>query len=749
VDHSCSLVAFLHEARRRGVFKVAALYIVGAWLVIQVADVFYPAWQVPEAALRLLLVAAVLGFPIAFVFGWMFDVSVSGIRRTPSAVSGEGMARPLRRSDYLTLAGLAVAAVLIGYGVTQRTLKMAREDGAPRALVEKPPNSIAVLPFVNVSDDPSNEYFSDGISEEILHRLSDYRDMHVLARQSSFAFKGANLDAPRLSDVLGVRYLLQGSVRRDGDQLRISAQLVDDTGFQVWSEIYDRKMSGVFAIQTDIAAAVADSLAKTIAASRVDPRAYDPDIDAYQHYLLGREYLRSRTPGYVTTAIEHFQQAVAIDPNYPEPYAGHAIALLLDRGDAARYVDRLEEAEALIDTALSLNPDLAIGLAAKGFLLQEQRPPDYRGAEAALRAAVAIDPNLPGARNWLGNALALQGLSTAALEEWNSALAHDPLDPILATNAAVRYAQAGDFGDAEKRLLRLLDLPNPPGIVFGELRSLYDEYGRFVEAIDIGKQAVLAHFPPDSAPWLHFSFLAVSYAHLGIWEQADYWQDRAEALAPTEPGTLMRRGLIYRLKGENRELAALIDAQGLDPARLPPWIGQVMGAIKVVTGQPQEGIELLEARLDMYESDPGDLSLDMMQSLAHAYMRTGDKQRAAEVIDHVADALELRQRQGVGRNPGSLLIVFQNHAVAGEVDSALAALQTLIESGWPDYYWVMNDLRWAGLRANTRFQALMARVKTDINAQRARVEQIDAKQDFAALLELRATADANADQERR
>ena len=174
-----------------------------------------------------------------------------------------------------------------------------------------------------------------------------------------------------------------------------------------------------------------------------------------------------------------------------------------------------------------------------------------------------------------------------------------------------------------------------------------------------------------------------------------------------------------------------------------------MGAIKVVTGQPQEGIELLEARLDMYEPDPGDLSLDMMQCLAHAYIRTGDKQRAAEVINHVADALELRQRQGVGRNPGSLLIVFQNHAVAGEVDSALAALQTLIESGWRDYYWVMNDLRWAGLRANTRFQALMARVKTDIDAQRARVEQIDAKQDFAALLELRATADADADQERR
>ena len=751
MDQPNAIVALIHEAQRRGVFKIAVLYVLCAWLMMQVADVFFPAWDIPDAALKSLLMAAILGFPLVLVFGWMYDVSMQGIRRTLPAGTDQPAARPLRHLDYMTLGVLALAMALILYGVAADILEMKQEVAMPASrAVEKPPNSIAVLPFTNVSEDPSNEFFCDGISEEILHRLSDYRDMHVLARQSSFAFKGADLDVQRLSDVLGVRYLLQGSVRRDGDDLRISAQLVDDTGLQLWSKSYDRKMSGIFAIQTEIAAAVVGSLAETIAASHVDPKNFEADIDAYQQYLLGREYLRARTVGFHAKAIEHFKNALAIDPDYPEPYAGQAIALILDQRDAARHVDRLEEAEILIDRALSLNPELAIGLAAKGLLLLMKEPPDYPGSEKALRKALALDPLLPVVRGaWLANALILQGQIEEAKAERELALAHDPLDPLLVSNAARAYTDTGDFATAEKQLRRLLDLPQPPGIVYMQLHWVYANQGRHADAIENMKQAILAHPAPDSDAWVEFSFLAVGYGRLGMWAQADRWQDRAEAIAPTEPATVLRRGLIYKLQGDYKEMdhevAALVDALGFDPERLPAWIGGVMGAIGVLTGETEKGIRLLEASLDWDAPEPNYLAVDLMQFLAYAHKQSGSDERAEEIIELVAQALERREQEHGYRSPEALGLLFQNHAVAGRADAALDALETAIDSGWREYYWVINDLRWAWLHDNPRFQKLMARVKVDIDAQRARIERIDAAQDFGTLLEQRATATSEID----
>ncbi len=741
MDQPNSIVAFIHETQRRGVFKIAVLYIICAWLMMQVADVFFPAWDIPDAALRSLLMAAILGFPVVLVFGWMYDVSMQGIQRTLPAGTDQAAAGPLRRLDYVTLGVLTLAMALILYGVAADILEMKQEVAMPTSKpVEKPPNSIAVLPFTNVSEDPSNEFFCDGISEEILHRLSDYRDLHVLARQSSFAFKGADLDVPRLSNVLGVQYLLQGSVRRDGDDLRISAQLVDDTGLQLWSKSYDRRMAGIFAIQTEIAAAVANSLAETIAASHVDPQDYEPDIEAYQQYLLGREYLRARTAGYQAKAIEHFEKAIAIDPGYPEPYAGQAITLLLDQRNAARHVDRVEEAEVLIDRALSLNPKLAIGLAAKGLFLQLKEPPDYPGSEQALRQALELDPLLPAVRGaWLANTLSFQGRIEEAKAARQKALAHDPLDPVVATNAATFFATSGDFATAEKQLRRLLDLPQPPGIVYRQLHWLYADQSRHADVIENMKQAILAHPARDSEAWVEFSLLALGYARLGMWAQADRWQDRAEAIAPTEPATVLRRGLIYKLQGDyremKREVAALIDALGFDTERLPAWIGGVMGAVDVSTGETENGIKLLEASLDWDASELGNTAVDLMQFLAYAHKQSGNDERAEEIIEHVAQALNRREQEDGYRSPESLGLIFQSHAVARNADAALDALETAIDSGWRDYYWVINDFRWAWLRDNPRFRNLMARVKADIDAQRAKVERIDAEQDFGTLLE--------------
>lgn len=252
------------ELRRRRVFRLAGLYIVGAWLVIQVADISFPAWGLPETALRYLFIAAIACFPIALIFSWFYDVTPQGIVRTDPAGEAETVDLSLKRGDYIVLAALIAigsAVVLGSLGKIQEEI----ETGPGMAeRVGKPANSIAVLPFTNLDTNPDTGYFSDGITEEILHRLSTLGALHVLASTSSFAFRDSDETPASISDKLGVRYLLQGSVRRDGEHVRITARLIDEDGFQVWSDTFDRKLERIFVIQTDIASKVSSHIVNEI-----------------------------------------------------------------------------------------------------------------------------------------------------------------------------------------------------------------------------------------------------------------------------------------------------------------------------------------------------------------------------------------------------------------------------------------------------------------------------------------------------
>ncbi|MGD8930814.1 MAG: hypothetical protein PVI22_17760, partial [Lysobacterales bacterium] len=302
----------IRELHRRRVFATAGLYVVAAWLVMQAADVFFPAWGVPDRGINALLVAAVAGFPLVLVFGWFFNVTVQGVRRTSPAGSGDAAGgHPLRGGDYIVLTILILASGVIVSWTTTDILAM-RSEVPLAAEVEKLPNSIAVMPFANVSSDPENEYFCDGISEEILNRLARYKDLNVIGRTSSWQFKGSGRAIPDIAGVLGVHNLLQGSVQKVGDRLRISARLVDDAGTQVWGETFDRTLDDVFKVQSRIAELVA-----TTVAPRIVPQPgmdYQPDLAAYDHFLRGRELLHQRDWG----AGDELRQAVELDPGFAE-----------------------------------------------------------------------------------------------------------------------------------------------------------------------------------------------------------------------------------------------------------------------------------------------------------------------------------------------------------------------------------------------------------------------------------------------
>jgi TolB-like protein len=224
MGHNQSM-GFWRELRRRHVYRMSGFYVVGAWLIIQVADVFFPAWGLPETALRFLIVATILCFPIALIFAWTFDITTSGIVKTEPADPGEIFDNSLKRSDYIVLVALLAIGAAIVFGSLQKIVEEV-DDGV--AAAEKIANSVAVLPFDNLDTNPDTGYFSDGVTEEILHRLSSQKALHILSRASSFAFRDSKEGPVRISEILGVRYLLHGSVRRDNDIVRVTASLIDD-----------------------------------------------------------------------------------------------------------------------------------------------------------------------------------------------------------------------------------------------------------------------------------------------------------------------------------------------------------------------------------------------------------------------------------------------------------------------------------------------------------------------------------------
>jgi len=460
-DKTPALLRLVREARRRSVFRVAALYVIGAWVILQVADVVFPGLGIPDSAISALLFAALLGFPVALFFGWMYDIGPGGIRRTqPLSPDREPKPTPLRRTDYVVIAAFVVVLSVIVVNATREVMEAPRDPPAAgnvpaTAVPERLERSIAVLPFSSLSPEPEDEYFSSGIAEEILHRLASVRELNVIGRTSSFAFRGRGYPAPQLCALLGARFLLDGSVRRAGKQVRISAQLLDENGVQVWSGNFDRELTDVFAIQSEVAELVTNIVAPHVAPPSGPGRT--PDMSAYEHYLAGRELLHRRL---LDNAQYRLEQAIEIDPEFAAAQAEYAIVLLVGNPSD----NDIDKAQTAIDTASMLSPGLARAMAAQGLLYSQQRSPDYVAAEAVLSQALDHDPSDSDALAWYSGALRALGRDDEAEAVLRRAERIDPYHSTIAANLASRHIELGELDQAEALLLRQLDGPVATGL---------------------------------------------------------------------------------------------------------------------------------------------------------------------------------------------------------------------------------------------------------------------------------------------
>ncbi len=410
---------FLQRLRERKLVQWALAYVAAAFALIQVLDVVAQRFDWPEQIERLLILALAIGFFVTLVLAWYH---------------GEKGAQRVTSTELLILALL----LAIGGGMLWRAAHVAptrAPDAAQRnpgqiTAQPVPAKSVAVLPFVNMSGDASNEYFSDGITEEILNALAQVPNLKVAARTSAFAFKGKEEDLRKVGEVLDVATVLEGSVQRAGDEVRITAQLIDTrSGFHLWSEKYDRKLTSIFAVEDEISKAIADKLQvqlagaseSMVAQKSVNPRAHD-------FYLRGLTLLAVRS---VSNAVDAFQQAVAIDPNYAQAWAAlaEAQALLPAYGPKpaqTAYARSLSAAQ----RALDLDPNVALAYVAQGMVYTNQM--QWPEADHAFRRALALAPGDAEALNQYAQFLDGVGQLEPALAEMEHALQRDPLSAVSA-----------------------------------------------------------------------------------------------------------------------------------------------------------------------------------------------------------------------------------------------------------------------------------------------------------------------------
>lgn len=442
----------LHELRRRNVFRVGLAYLVGAWLIAQVVANVGPILGLPAAFGKGVLLVLALGFPAALVFSWLYELTPEGIKKTADVPEAESIASKTgRKFDHAILAGLALVGVMI---VADRLMPEAPaaasaspDQGAKAAI---PDASIAVLPFADLSPGKDQEYFSDGMTEEILNVLVQIDGLTVASRTSAFAFRNATEKASAIAATLNVKYLLEGSVRRDGERLRITAQLIDAAKDRhLWSETYDRTMADVFAIQEEIATAIGGELrAKLGGAGGPAPApARTENLEAYDKYLMARSLLKKRGAG-LREAIALFKEVVSEDPGYAPAWSGlvqavEPVIFYLPETQDPFVLAEYQGLEALAARmAVDRDPKSAEALGGMADYLRDQL--QWEAAEDYYRRALAEDANDVEVIEDFQEFLHRVGRTEEALEEARRALTIEPLWPLLKDWEAIHLGQLGD-----------------------------------------------------------------------------------------------------------------------------------------------------------------------------------------------------------------------------------------------------------------------------------------------------------------
>jgi TolB-like protein len=561
------------ELKRRNVVRVALAYVIVGWLILQFADVLVPLLTLPEWVGRLIFLLLLVGFPLAVFFAWAYELTPEGLKKEKEVDRSQSITHITgRKLDFIIIGVMAVA---IAYFLVDKFVGVGEEPPTGVAVSEDR-KSIAVLPFANRSASEEDAFFVDGLHDDLLTHISKIGSIKTISRTSVMQYRDTNKTIPQIAKELGVATIMEGGVQRAGDTIRINVQLIDAaTDEHLWAQTYDRQLTAasIFAIQSEIATAIAKELRATLSLDEQQRLATVPteSLPALEAYFLGKQRMATRVTDDLTEAVDLFQRAIELDPDFALAYVGLADSshILLMRGGVSS--DEMNtKSELAINKALELDDRLGEAYASLGLLKTDI---DNESAEAAYKRALELNPSYASAHQWYSMLLGNLGRREEELAHIQIAVELDPLSAVINHNLASTYISLGRFDEAMAQFKRNIAVnPTFPGTYDG-IGSLYRRvYGKLDKAVP-WYEKVIASDPGNSNGLATLGQLVLD---LGDDEQAEYWISRSRELAPDGFSTNVAMHILHIYRGEDDQAADY--AQKVLDAIPREWMGRVAAA---------------------------------------------------------------------------------------------------------------------------------------------------------------------------
>ena len=732
-------MSLYQELKRRNVFRVAIAYLALSWLLMQVADTLFPAFGIPDWVIRFIVIMFALGFVPALILSWIYELTPEGLKHGKEVVHDTSITHPTaKRLDLFTIGLIVVALAFIladrlllspphteqSAASAKVVTDVAQTSGPESTEPQYPPNSIAVLPFVNMSDDVANEYFSDGISDELLTQLAKISTLKVISRTSVLQYRGTTKTALQIAAELGVAALLEGGVQRYGDKVRINVKLVEARSEEyLWAETYDRDLTArnVFAIQTEIAESITGALDSVLTLEDRQQLEKTPteSLDAFYSYLHGKQRMANRRSTSLKQAADYFQTAVEIDPAYALAYVGLADTYML-LGDYSNLSlgEMLTLALPALQSALRLDDRLAEAYASMGAI--RAKTGDYAAAEAAYKRAIDLDPNYATAYHWYGDLLVTHLLRPeAALPHLQKALELDPMSPALNLTYGQALEYLGLFDEAMAQYLKAIEIEpsysSPYFLIGGLYRTVYGQ-------IDEAMRWRFKGMARDAGMVLGLSVTGIYYLDLGDDAKADYWINRAVELAPEQAASNTALAFLYRYRNDReralqvaRKLLEIVPGNNTSLVTLVN-LGKYREALDNFTPlypELQCNEQLSVTRFNFF----------LALNLSLALEQTGDMECATILLNEVIERIKTLPRLGAA---GYGIADVEAYARLGKRDEAIASLRHAIDSHYRAFWWAQGEksAHTLSLHEDPQFTAMMEELRADMALQLARVREM-------------------------
>ncbi|MDH3924529.1 MAG: hypothetical protein OET41_07955 [Xanthomonadales bacterium] len=726
-------MSFFEELKRRNVVRVGIAYTVTAWLLLQLADIVFDNVPAPDWAMQTIMLMLAGGLPIALIFAWAFEMTPEGLKKEKDVDRTQSITPQTGRK--LDRAIIVILVLALGYFIwdkiapvseTADSQVVSQESAATGAdtLPENEPGSdspgipeksIAVLPFVNMSSDEDQEYFSDGISEELLNVLAKYPGVQVAARTSSFQFKGQNRDIGEIARLLKVRHVLEGSVRKAGNKVRITAQLIEaETGYHLWSEPYDREIDDIFAIQDEISSAIGEAMRVELALGgdeqSVPKVAESANTAAYEAFLQGRHLVNQRGRRNIFAARDHLERSVRLDPDYAPAQAWLSIAHSLLLASPSTYGDYTTEemisrSKPHADRAIELNPKLAEAHGAQGLLAMNE--PDLDLAMEELAIALELNPVYVDAMTWYM-------LTAQSLGEWENAFSMsrrtvevDPLSVVGRMNHA-GLLSSSDLPAARQMSMSIIDQNPWAGYTSrGVIETLISA------DISQGINWLLQAYSEDPADEFSNQSLMFAFSIIGEFDEARRISDRGHFFIDIEQGDM-----------ESALYAAQSDLDN-DPQSMPMVLS--FADVLYMNARFEQAVEYYdqvmqqvpEGRIMLSSSD---LTTRSMLRYAYTLQQAGDEQGAEKLV-------KLHQQDYVKKVAANYASSYDHAAEAmaramlGDTDGVVESFSLAIKHGFRQNSSFKEPV-FESVRSHPEFQALQFQVARLLEAEHAEVLQL-------------------------